>query len=352
MGSIGFSISANMITRILIRRGAATDWTSANPVLSAGEIGVEVDTRKFKFGDGTTVWNALAYAVGINNNTGSNIQGIASSWPPSASPAIGDVYILANPVPVGSPAGSQPADAVIWTGAAWENIGPVAVIQGPTGLMGAMGATGVTGFWGSTVPIGPTGPLGETGPTGATGPQGTTGPTGLTGPVGATGLTGPTGPMPPVTPGPTQDTVFFNGVLINAVRGQTGPTGPIGITGPIGPLGETGPLGYTGVTGPTGTFAVAQTVKTITATSYSLILTDAGAVLLFNANTPITVNVPNSVFSVGTNIDLIQLGTGQVTVLGTGVSATPGFKLRARYSVASLLLYASNLWILAGDLAE
>ena len=338
-----------MITRILLRRGAAVDWTAANPLLSHGEMGVETDTRKFKFGDGTTLWNALPYAVGVNNSTGSNIQGTASVWPPSATPAVGDVYILASPVPSGAPSGSQPADAVIWTGASWENIGPVAVIQGPTGLMGAMGPTGVGGIQGATGPIGPTGPLGETGPTGATGPQGTTGPTGV---IGPSGPTGPTGPMPPVTPGPTADTVYFNGVLVNAVRGQTGPTGPIGITGPTGPSGPTGPTGPSGATGPTGTFAVAQTIKTVTTTAYTLIADDAGLAIVFTANTPITVSVPAGVFSVGTNIDLIQLGTGQLTVAGSGINATPGFKSRARYSVASLLMYATNAWILAGDLAE
>ena len=30
----------------------AAQWSAANPVLLAGEIGIESDTRKFKFGDG------------------------------------------------------------------------------------------------------------------------------------------------------------------------------------------------------------------------------------------------------------------------------------------------------------
>ena len=35
----------------------AAQWSAANPVLLAGEIGIESDTRKFKFGDGATAWN-------------------------------------------------------------------------------------------------------------------------------------------------------------------------------------------------------------------------------------------------------------------------------------------------------
>jgi hypothetical protein len=43
--------------------GTAASWTSNNPTLLAGEIGVESDTRKAKVGDGSTAWNALAYMV-------------------------------------------------------------------------------------------------------------------------------------------------------------------------------------------------------------------------------------------------------------------------------------------------
>lgn len=40
----------------------AAQWSAADSVLLRGEIGVESDTRKFKFGDGVTPWNSLGYA--------------------------------------------------------------------------------------------------------------------------------------------------------------------------------------------------------------------------------------------------------------------------------------------------
>ena len=43
------------------RRGTAAQWTAANPVLAAGEIGFETDTNKFKMGNGTSAWTALTY---------------------------------------------------------------------------------------------------------------------------------------------------------------------------------------------------------------------------------------------------------------------------------------------------
>lgn len=50
-----------MAVIIQIRRGTAAQWTTANTVLADGEMGYEKDTSKFKFGDGTTAWNALDY---------------------------------------------------------------------------------------------------------------------------------------------------------------------------------------------------------------------------------------------------------------------------------------------------
>ena len=43
------------------RRGTAAQWTAANPVLAAGEIGFETDNNRFKIGDGVTAWGSLDY---------------------------------------------------------------------------------------------------------------------------------------------------------------------------------------------------------------------------------------------------------------------------------------------------
>jgi hypothetical protein len=39
----------------------AANFTSKNPVLSAGQLGYETDTKFFKFGDGSTAYNSLSY---------------------------------------------------------------------------------------------------------------------------------------------------------------------------------------------------------------------------------------------------------------------------------------------------
>jgi len=49
------------------RRGTASQWTSANPILNAGEMGWESDTNKFKIGDGTNHWADLDYFIDVNS---------------------------------------------------------------------------------------------------------------------------------------------------------------------------------------------------------------------------------------------------------------------------------------------
>jgi hypothetical protein len=66
-----------MATRMQQRRGTAAQWTSANPILNAGEMGWESDTNKFKIGDGTNHWADLDYFIDqsstVNPSFGSSI---------------------------------------------------------------------------------------------------------------------------------------------------------------------------------------------------------------------------------------------------------------------------------------
>ncbi len=67
-----------MAIQIQFRRGDSADWTTINPTLAEGEVGVELDTLKLKVGNGTDVWTALpyfgaggtVYSVGLSVPTG------------------------------------------------------------------------------------------------------------------------------------------------------------------------------------------------------------------------------------------------------------------------------------------
>jgi hypothetical protein len=75
-----------MTATIQLRRGNAADWTTANPTLAAGEVGVELDTHSSKIGDGTTTWSTLPY------NSKPGLVTDAASTNPS-----GDYAVLKNP---------------------------------------------------------------------------------------------------------------------------------------------------------------------------------------------------------------------------------------------------------------
>jgi hypothetical protein len=110
------------ITTIRLRRGTATQWTSANPVLGAGEVGVETNTRKFKFGNGTTAWNSLDYAVGSVALEGvvvpwEDVTGKPTEFPPEAhTHVMADITDLEFP-PTTVLSDTAPANPV--TGTRW-----------------------------------------------------------------------------------------------------------------------------------------------------------------------------------------------------------------------------------------
>jgi hypothetical protein len=72
------------------------------------------------------------------------------------------------------------------------------------------------------------------------------------------------------------------------------------------------------------------------------------------SGTTITIPVESSVnYPVGTTIDILQTNTGQVTIAGAAgvtVNATPGLKLRTRWSSATLMKRAADTWVVFGDL--
>lgn len=92
-------------------------------------------------------------------------------------------------------------------------------------------------------------------------------------------------------------------------------------------------------------------------TTYTLALADASTAVEFSSASTVTVTVPpNSsvAFPVGTVIELLQYGSGTLTVAaGSGVtirSANNLLSARTQYSTLSLRKRATNEWVLAGDL--
>jgi hypothetical protein len=77
-----------VVTQIQVRRGTASQWTSNNPTLAAGEFGFETDTNKLKCGNGATAWNSLTY---INND--GDITGVTAGTGISGGGTSGTVTV-------------------------------------------------------------------------------------------------------------------------------------------------------------------------------------------------------------------------------------------------------------------
>lgn len=93
--------------------------------------------------------------------------------------------------------------------------------------------------------------------------------------------------------------------------------------------------------------------------SYTIVLTDKNKFIKMNVTTTAnTVTVPtnaSAAFPVGSQIHIIQYGSGKTQVVGASgvvVYSNPGAYLRAQYSSATLLKCDTNTWMLMGDLSQ
>lgn len=95
-----------------------------------------------------------------------------------------------------------------------------------------------------------------------------------------------------------------------------------------------------------------------TGTTYTAVLGDDGKLITCDNGSAITLTVPpNSsvAFGIGTQINIMQLGAGQVTIAaGAGVTLrSQGSKLKtsAQYAVATCCKIATDTWVVIGNLS-
>lgn len=95
-----------------------------------------------------------------------------------------------------------------------------------------------------------------------------------------------------------------------------------------------------------------------TGTTYTLVIADLGKMVTLSNASGITLTVPPSVFATGNQINIQQIGAGQVTLAqGAGVTITStgttasAPKLRAQYSAATIICTGSNTFTVLGDIS-
>jgi hypothetical protein len=95
-----------------------------------------------------------------------------------------------------------------------------------------------------------------------------------------------------------------------------------------------------------------------TGTTYTTVIADDGKLVTCDNGSPIAVTIPPSSsvnYGIGTQINVMQLGAGQVTITaGVGVtlrSAGTRLKTNGQYAVATCCKIATDTWVVIGNLA-
>jgi hypothetical protein len=149
--------------------------------------------------------------------------------------------------------------------------------------------------------------------------------------------------------------------VVTTVLNYVGTTGDLNLSGVISvtvpaptAAGHAATKGYVD----TAVAALVQGVNAQTGTAYTLVAADAGKLITLSNAGAVTLTVPQdsaATIAVGTYVDLLQLGAGQVTVAaGTGATLRVSgltAKARAQYSRLGVQKVAANTWSLFGDLA-
>ncbi len=119
-----------------------------------------------------------------------------------------------------------------------------------------------------------------------------------------------------------------------------------------------------GIVGGTVSASAALAFNAQTGTTYTFVLADADNKLVTASNAAAqTYSIPTNAttaFPIGTQINLIQIGAGQVTiqaaasgtttVVSTGATAAAP-KCRAQYSAVTLVKRDTDSWYVVGDIA-
>lgn len=350
--------------RILLRRDTASNWTSNNPTLAAGEFGYESNTGKYKIGNGSTAWTSLAYSIITNLNA-------------STLNDLGDVTITS----------AADGDFLRWNGTAWIND----AVNLSTDTVGSyvaslVAGTGVTLSNNSGEGATPTIAIGQAV---ATDSNVTFNDLIVSGNLTVSGTT--------TTLNTTEILLEDNIITLNS--GEIGtPSANAGIEiergtstnvalrwnestdkwettndgttyGNLVTTADSGTVTSTMIAD--GTIAnsdisttaaidlgkLADISTSAQTASYTLVLADKNKIVEMNVGSANTLTVPlNSsvAFPVGSQINILQTGSGQTTITATGgvtINATPGLKMRAQWSSATLIKRATDGWVLIGDLS-
>jgi hypothetical protein len=307
-----------MASRIQLRRGSSQDWTTTNPLLSEGEVGFEVDSGKFKIGNGSSLWSSLEYFGGevdlsgyLTTSSASTTyltQSTFSSFTTNNNLTIGaSEYMTQGGVNrILSGTGSGISGQIVtdnYSSHSGYLAGSASAVATHTINIGYGSASGIDNTTTKTINIGS---------------QLLTDSA-----VGNINI---------------GTSTLSNGAISNINIGSSGSSTTFAGTVSIPGLNKN--------------------LDIIPAKTSAYLVASGDQNDLIQLNGTFTVSIPTDAtfnFDIGTQISLLNIGTGVITIAATTpgtttVNATPGLKLRAQWSSATLIKRAANTWVVVGDL--
>ena len=136
-----------MAVQIQFRNDTASAWTSADPILAEGELGIENDTDQFKIGNGVDSWTELAYGGIVGPQGTQGEAGENALWNFTGTYGVGDAYAVGDIATYdgqtwyridsnGGNLGDTPTEGEFWTLLAEKGE------QGDQGIEGPIGPDG------------------------------------------------------------------------------------------------------------------------------------------------------------------------------------------------------------------
>jgi hypothetical protein len=394
-----------MATRMQQRRGTAAQWTSADPILAAGEIGFESDTGFFKMGDGTNHWSDLSYFKDLGDLAGSfddyvpltqkgAANGVATLDGQSQIPiaqlsniimaapeALDTLNEIANEIDGVNGIVQTKIDAAVNTVNSTIDSSIVEGVDDALGNLIAAG-TGLTkSFDAQTriLTISADSTLATDTELSTAISDHNSDSTNVHG-IADTSVLVVQSTIDALTTddiaeGTNEYYTDAKAIAANASAIATAKSEAIAdATSQVSAVIDSAPsalntlnelaaaLGDDANFASTVTTALDGKVASFTSinqktSAYTTVLTDRDKLVEVNSSSGVTVTIPTDAsvaYPVGTSIDILQTGSGQVTIAGSGgvtVNATPGLKLRTQWSSATLFKRATNTWVVFGDLS-
>ena len=371
-----------MATTILIKRDTSTNWSNNNPILKSGEFGLETDTRKIKIGNGQR-WNSILKFIQPTENTMEAllVNYILNSEKGQANGlATLDSYgkIPLNQLPDALSLDSELSAAAVLSSADATSKANAAqaAAEGYADNLSSDILNNIGNSLGDYIPLNQFGTPSGVATLNVDGILSISQiPDSLATKVYADNAAA-TAVAAAIDSAPaTLNTLNELAAAINDDSSfATTVTTAIGTKAPIDSPTFTGTVsGITssmvGLGNVNNTSDSSKPISTATQTvldtklnkiietnpqpgSYSIISSDAFKLIEMSGGGTLTI-VDSINFPIGTTIEVLQTTDSQVLIAGSGFTpnSTPGLKLRAKWSSATLLKRGTNSWVVMGDLS-